>query len=514
MRNFSGYAARTPDRPAIIDGDAPPVTFAELKADANRLSSALLARGAPPGGSVVALLPNGRHIILAERAVTQLPLYFTPLNWHLTAAEMAYVVQDAGASTLLTVRALLPAALAAADEAGLGRHQILVLDEQTEPELDGAPTWAGVVAGQSAETPRVRSAGQRMLYTSGTTGRPKGVRRAIPDLTPEQAAEAVVARAALYHADHEDGRYLSVAPLYHAAPLAYAVQALEVGHTVRILPRWDALEALRIIENEHITWTYLVPLMFTQWLALEPAERLAHDVSSVRSVVHTAAPCPVPVKRAMIEWLGPVVHEIYGGTEGSATFISAEEWLAHPGSVGRARKNVALRILDEEGRDLPPGEIGRVFFANSAMAFEYHRDPDKTAASREAGFNTLGDIGYLDPDGYLFLCDRAADTIISGGVNIYPAEIEQALAAHPDVLDSCVVGAPDAEWGERVHAVVVPRRENVDAQALRAYLRGQIAGFKVPRTVEFRSEVPRSDVGKLLRRVLRAELWRNEQERI
>ncbi|TDV56530.1 AMP-binding protein [Actinophytocola oryzae] len=503
MRTFSHYAAVDPDRVAIVD-EAGEITYGALKAEANRLSGGLLSAGVQPGESIAGLLPNGRHIVLAERAVTQLPLYFTPLNWHLTAPELAYVLRDANATVLLTVEAFRPLALAAAAEAGLAPDRVVV--------LDGTPT---LTAGIGTDEPAGRGAGQRMLYTSGTTGRPKGVRRPLPGGTPEEAAAVVVARARLYHADHEDGRYLSVAPMYHAAPLAYAVQALEVGHTVRILSRWDARTALRAIEDDRITWTYVVPLMFGQWLAVDPAERGAADVSSLRSVVHTAAPCPVPVKRAMIEWLGPIIHEIYGGTEGSATFIDAEDWLTHPGSVGRARKGVALRIVDQDGRDLPSGEIGQVYFANAAMAFEYHRDPAKTAASTDAGYTSLGDIGYLDADGYLFLCDRGADTIISGGVNIYPAEIEQALAGHPDVLDACVVGAPDPEWGERVHAVVVLRDGAVtDAEAIREYLRDHLAGFKVPRTIEFRDAVPRSDVGKLLRRVLREELWEGRVERI
>ncbi|MGB3441926.1 MAG: AMP-binding protein [Actinophytocola sp.] len=512
MRTFANYAAADPDRVAVVD-DAGAITYGTLKAEANRLAGGLLAAGVLPGQTIAGLLPNGRHIVLAERAVTQLPLYFTPLNWHLTAPELGYILRDADATMLLTVHALLPLARAAAADACLPPDRVVVLD--AESTADGVRRGTDLTEGIGTEEPSGRGAGQRMLYTSGTTGRPKGVRRPLPPGTPEEAAAMVVARARLYHAEHEDGRYLSVAPMYHAAPLAYAVQALDVGHTVRILPKWDARTALTAIETDAITWTYVVPLMFTQWLAIDPAERRAADVSSLRSVVHTAAPCPIPVKRAMIEWFGPIIHEIYGGTEGSATFIDAADWLTHPGSVGRARAGVALRILDQDGQDLPAGEIGRVYFANAAMAFEYHRDPAKTAATRDAGHTSLGDIGYLDADGYLYLCDRGSDTIISGGVNIYPAEIEQALAGHPDVLDACVVGAPDPEWGERVHAVVVLRAgAGANDEDLRAYLRDHLAGFKLPRTIEFRAAVPRSDVGKLLRRVVREELWRGKGNRI
>ena len=504
-RNFARYAAEDPDRPAVVDADGG-FTYAELLSAANRLSNGIVAAGVRRGETVAVLLPNGRHIVLAERAVTQLPLYFTPVNWHLTAGEVAYILVDSGAVLLLTVRGFLDTALAAADEAGLARDRVVVLDDP------------GFTAGQDDGPPPGRSAGQRMLYTSGTTGRPKGVRRALPDRTPEENAALAVNRAALYRSDHEDGRYLSVAPMYHAAPLAYAVQGLDVGHTIRVLPRWDPEAALAAIDEHAITWMYVVPMMLSQWLALDREVRDRYDVSSLRSLLHTAAPCPIPVKRAAIEWFGPVLNEIYGGTEASATFIDSTDWLAHPGSVGKARATVSLRIVGEDGRDLPPGEIGKVYFANSAMPFEYHRDPQKTADSTVDGHVNLGDIGYLDAEGYLYLCDRGADTIISGGVNIYPAEIEQALAGHPDVLDSCVIGAPDPQWGERVHALVVlrggvPAGEET-AEALRAYLRGEIAGFKVPRTVEFRAGLPRSDAGKLLRRVVREEFWGDRRERI
>lgn len=506
MRNFFSYAQHYPDRPAVITPDGVTITYGQLRADANRVSNLVLARGVGPGETVAALLPNSYEMLAVQRGVLQLPLYFTPVNWHLTAREVGYILGDSGARLLFVTPGYGEAARAAVREAGLDESMIVVVNHDGGPE---GGRMTGAVDGVGARVPDRLAAGQRMLYTSGTTGRPKGVRRALSGATPEQASIAAVERAALYQADHEDGRYLSVAPLYHAAPLSYADQALDVGHTVVIMPKWSAPEALTLISEHRITWTYLVPLMFQELLALPPNVREAADTSHLRSVIHTAAPCPVAVKRAMIEWWGPILVEIYGGTEGSATAITSQEWLRKPGSVGRARKNVSIKILDGLGRPLPPGEIGTIYFENTALPFVYLNDPDKTAASRVGGHVTLGDVGYLDEDGYLYLSDRGADLIISGGVNIYPAEIEHALLELPSVRDACVVGRPDPHWGESVHAVVVTDatgpHEDLE-QRLVAGLRERIAGFKVPRSFEFVTALPRSETGKLLRRDVRARV--------
>ncbi|MGI5329475.1 AMP-binding protein [Actinomadura nitritigenes] len=506
MRSFTGYARSAPSRTAIVDRDGGRIRYGELSERANRLSRAIAASVDREAATVAALLPNSGLALLAERAVTQLPLYFTPINWHLTAAEAGHILADSEARLLLTAVEFAGTALEAADRAGLPRDRVIVMDGDGR---DGCGSLAAFTAGLPADPPEGRAAGQRMLYTSGTTGRPKGVRRPLTGLPPERAAAAVLRRAELYGADHEEGRYLSVAPLYHAAPLAYAVQALEAGHTVVILPRWEPAAALRAVEEHAITWTYMVPMMFADLLSLPPEVRAGHETGSLRSVVHTAAPCPVHVKKAMIDWLGPILAEIYGGTEGGVTFIDSAQWLAHPGSVGRAREGVRIRILDESGHEAGPGEAGRVHFSGTGT-FEYWNDPAKTAASRVDGMTTLGDVGRLDQDGYLYLSDRAADLIISGGVNIYPAEIENALLEHPGVRDAGVVGVPDDRWGERVVAVVVPAAGTAPSDALaesiRDFARERIAGFKVPKDIEFRDEVPRSEVGKLLRRDLRASL--------
>ncbi|GAA5061137.1 AMP-binding protein [Nocardia callitridis] len=496
MRNFHAYAEVAPDRPAVVDPTGAVTSFGALAAQVDRLTRFLSDRVPTRGASVCVLLPNGGALLTVQRAVLRRPLYLTAINWHYAAAEIAYVLRDCDAELIFTDTDHLELVRAAVTLADLPDDRIVVVDETGGNET---------IAAYPATPPEPSTGGSRMLYTSGTTGKPKGVRRALPAASPERLAAAVVERAELYGAAHEHGRYLSVAPMYHAAPSAYADQALDVGHTVVILSRWDAESALKVIERWQITWTYLVPLMMRD--LLEYKDSHPAGLRSLRSIVHTAAPCPPSVKRAMIEWAGPVLNEIYGGTEGSATFISTPEWLRRPGSVGRARKGVTITVRAEGGAVLPHGEIGLIYFANAGAPFEYHHAEDKTRSTRIGNQATLGDIGYLDAEGYLYLCDRTADTIISGGVNIYPAEIEHALLELPEIRSACVVGRPDSRWGESVHAVLVAADRVADTEALAieiaARLRTKIAGYKVPRTFEFVTELPFSAVGKLLRREVR-----------
>jgi long-chain acyl-CoA synthetase len=503
VRNFFEYAGNDPTRVAVVHTDGRQVTYGEMRDDANRISNFLWGRGLAPEDTVACLLPNSYQLMAVVRGATQLPLYLTPVNWHLTASEIAYILRDCGAKVLFTADPFVELAEKAAAEAGLPNGTVVVL--AVAPE-GGAPRLTGPVAAASATPPRDRAAGNRMLYTSGTTGRPKGVRRPLRGVGPAEAAGAALARARRYGADHEDGVFLGMAPMYHASPLAYADQALDVGHRVVLLERWNRERVLEAIAEHGVTWLYLVPLMMQELIALPEDERAALRVGSIRSIVHTAAPCPPHVKQAMIDWFGPVLVEIYGGTEGAATVITSEEWLTHVGSVGRPLPHVSLRILDEDRNEVPVGQVGTVYFKNEELAFVYLGDPEKTAASRLDGHVTLGDLGRLDEDGYLYLSDRAVDLIISGGVNIYPAEIEHALLELPGVADACVVGRPDEKWGESVHAVVVVDRSGSRgevAASLEAELRARIAGYKIPRSWAFVEALPRSAAGKLLRREVR-----------
>ncbi|GGQ26478.1 long-chain acyl-CoA synthetase [Actinomadura coerulea] len=503
VRSFFEYADKDPARVAVIHTDGRQITYGEMRDDANRISNFLWNRGLASGDVVASLLPNSYQLMALVRGATQLPLYLTPVNWHLTAPEIAYILRDSGAKVLFAADPFVELAEDAAAGAGLPGGAVVVL--AVAPD-GGAARLTGPVAAASAAIPRDRGAGNRMLYTSGTTGRPKGVRRPLRGISPEEAAGAALARARRYGADHEDGVFLGLAPMYHASPLAYADQALDVGHRVVLLERWNRERALEAIAEHGVTWLYLVPLMMRELLAPPEDERAALRVGSIRSIVHTAAPCPPHVKQAMIDWLGPVLVELYGGTEGSATMIRSEEWLTRVGSVGRALPHVSLRILDDDRNEVPVGQVGTVYFKNEELSFVYLGDPEKTAASRQDGHVTLGDLGRLDEDGYLYLSDRSADLIISGGVNIYPAEIEHALLELPGVTDACVVGRPDEKWGESVHAVVVVDRPGTDeevAAALDAELRARIAGYKIPRSWAFAEELPRSAAGKLLRREVR-----------
>jgi long-chain acyl-CoA synthetase len=503
VRNFYSYAANAPDRVAVVHTDGQSVGYGELLADVNRVGNFLLAQGAGRGDAVATLLPNGYQLLAVVRGTMQLPMFLTPINWHLTATEISYVLADSKAAVLFTAEPFVELARAAASLAGLAPERVVPLAVLGP---GGGSRLSGPVGAACPEQPPLRGAGQRMLYTSGTTGRPKAVRRPLRDQSPEQAAGSALARAKRYNADHEDGVFLGLAPMYHASPLAYADQSLDVGHTIVLLERWNRELVLETVERRRVTWMYLVPLMMQELLALSAQERAKLDLSSLRSIVHTAAPCPPHVKRAMIDWLGPILTEIYGGTEGGATVITSAEWLTHVGSVGRPLGNVSLRILDEQHDEVPTGEVGTVYFKNEDMSFVYLGDPEKTAAARFDGHITLGDLGRVDEEGYLYLSDRAADLIISGGVNIYPAEIEHALLQLPGVEDVCIVGRPDDRWGESVHAVVVTSRPGTDselADAFEAGLRVHLAGYKVPRSWAFVDALPRSATGKLLRREVR-----------
>ena len=355
--------------------------------------------------------------------------------------------------------------------------------------------------------------GDLILYSSGTTGRPKGIRRRLTGrpMDLDQDATAPFLQAIGFGAGDV---YLSPAPLYHAAPIHWTMAAHRLGGTVVVMEHFDAEEALRLIERHRVTHVNMVPTMFVRMLKLDPAVRARYDMSSLRQVIHAAAPCPVEVKRAMIDWWGPIISEFYSSSEGAgATFVDSAEWLARPGTVGRATVGT-LHILDDDGVEQPPGEIGTIWAEGAPQRFEYLNDEAKTLEQRnDRGWVTVGDVGYLDADGYLFLTDRKAYMIISGGVNIYPQEAEDVLLGHPQVRDAAVFGVPDADLGERVHAVVEPMSIDDARPELAAdlidFCRARLAHYKCPRSVDFTERLPRSDTGKLYKRLLKDEYWAN-----
>ncbi len=490
-----------PDRAAILSphGDR---TFAELDERADRLARALRARGLVPGDSVALVARNRPEFVEVWAACRRSGLRLTPINWHLTVDEMSYIVTDCEARVLVVDADTEPA------QALVTLHaEILDAALSVGGPLEGAEEYTAVVEAAPGGALTDPTPGSLMLYTSGTTGRPKGVRK--------QPHPPVVENIAGYEADSV---HLCTGPLYHAAPLNISlISPLSNGAAVVLMDRWTAEETLRLVEQHRVTHTHVVPTMFHRLLALDDATRASYDLSSLRLVVHGAAPCPIPVKRAMIDWVGPVLVEYYASTEGAGTLVDAGTWLQKPGTVGKPYPADQVFVGDEDAQPLPAGEVGMVWVkSHPGDEFEYYGDPDKTARSQRGAWYTLGDHGYLDDDGYLFLSGRSAELIISGGVNIYPAEIDAALLEHPAVRDAATIGIPNEEWGEEVLAVVEldPSASPSPAMAeeLIAHTRHRLARFKCPRSIEFVDVLPRQDNGKVYRKILR-DRFANAAER-
>lgn len=485
------WAARHPDRPAVIapTGDR---TFGELNAEANQLVRALRRRGLGTGDAVAILCGNRAEFAATWAACTRAGFRLTTVNWHLTVDESAYIVRDCQARAFVadaTHAQAVPAADHVEVRIAVGGH------------LEGFERWEDVLGGEDVADIDDPVMGTAMLYTSGTTGYPKGVSKP-PDPDGHVAAVSVFG--------YRDGDvHLCTGPLYHAAPYSIAlVPPLSWGVPLVMMPRWDAEEALALVERHRVTHIHLVPTMFHRLLALPDDVRLGYDVSSLRRVVHGAAPSPVPVKQAMIEWLGPVIHEYYSATEGYGTAVDSKTWLTKPGTVGPTDPE-QLYVGDPDGERLPAGEEGLLWIRAAGKGrFQYFGDDAKTESAYRGEYFTLGDIGRVDDDGFLFLTDRSANLIISGGVNIYPAEVDAVLLTHPAVADAGTIGVPDDEWGESVLAVVEPKPgadHRTLPDELLAFCREHLAGFKCPRAVDLVDHLPRDDNGKLYKRRLRDE---------
>jgi long-chain acyl-CoA synthetase len=507
FENFWERAAQRPHHTAVVEADGNEVTAGELLASTNQLVHGLRAMGLQPGDAVAAVLPNSLQVYEIYLAMQQAGWYLTPINFHLVGPEIAYILQDCEARAFFANAQFASACAAAADEAGIPAGARFSIGGA----IDGFRAYDELKADQPTSTPEQRTLGSGMNYTSGTTGRPKGVRRKLPGTPPEESDLTAPLKGYGVTDQETDNVHLLACPWYHTAPLVMSIPSVHFGHTLVILDRFDAQRTLELIERYRVSITHLVPTQFVRLLALPDEVKQGYDVSSLRHVIHGAAPCPPDVKRRMIEWWGPVLDEYYNSTEGvGGTIIFSDEWLAKPGSVGKARGDNEIVIMDERDTPLPAGEIGTVFSV-AREGFEYFKDPEKTARVKSGKYATVGDVGYLDQDGYLYLCDRKVDMIISGGVNIYPAEVEHALIGHSKVADVAVFGVPNEEWGEEVKAVVEPAAGvNGDAalaSELQAYLDGRIARFKLPRSIDFVAEMPRDPSGKLYKRKLREQYW-------
>ncbi len=503
------HSQTTPDKPAVIMGrTGQALTYRALDDRSNRLAQLWWAAGLRPGDHVAIFADNVPEFFEVTWAAFRSGLYLTTVNRYLQTDEAAYIVNDCGAKALVVTTYVADVA------AGLPP---LVPDCPVRlvigGRLAGFDDYDTALAAHPAEPLAVQPRGDLMLYSSGTTGRPKGIKRALNGRLVDDPANLNPILGPLYGVT-PDTVYLSPAPLYHSAPLGFCAGVQTVGGTVVVMEKFDPAEALALIERYRVTHSQWVPTMFSRMLKLPDEQRHAHDLSSHTCAIHAAAPCPVEVKRQMIEWWGPILYEYYAGTEANGyTYVNSHDWLTHPGTVGRPILGI-VHICDEAGVELPTGEAGTIYFERETMPFEYHNAPDKTRGSQHpehTNWSTLGDVGYVDAEGFLYLTDRKAFMIIAGGVNIYPQEIEDCLVLHPMVADVAVFGVPNEDLGEEVKAVVQPA-EGVEpsdelARELIAYAREHIAHFKVPRTVDFVAELPRLPTGKLYKRLLRDAYW-------
>jgi long-chain acyl-CoA synthetase len=520
MTTVATFAQKNPDKPALIFGDGELVeTYGELEQRSRRIGHVLRRLGLEFGDSVAVYLANDDAFFDVYWACHRVGLYFTPVNWHLQEDEIQYIVDNSDAKLIIAHARFGEIAARVAS-----RAPKLVARVSVDGAIPGFTPLEDLLADVPADASLGNEIeGSVMLYSSGTTGKPKGVRRPLPNIPAGHPSvmAGVPGLCALFGIGEND-RYLTPAPLYHAAPIGFTSAMHRLGATTIIMRRFDAEDALRLIDRHKITASQWVPTHFRRLTSLPEATRAKYDTSSLRVAIHAAAPCPIPLKEQMIAWWGNAIYEYYGGTEGGGTLISAQEWLNKKGSVGRHWSGGTVHILDEDGNEITePSVEGAIYFeapADAAARFSYHKDAAKTASTYRGNLFTIGDIGYKDADGYIFLTDRQSNMIISGGVNIYPQETESHLVMHAKVADVAVIGVPNEDLGEEVKAVVVPAAGVTPGPELEreliAFCRDHIAHYKCPRTIDFVTEVPRTETGKMAKRKLRERYWAGKDSRI
>lgn len=505
---FYSFAQREPNVLALVDPNGKEWTRGELLAATNQISHGLRALGLKKGDVVACVLPNCAEMMQLYLAVFQCGMYLTPINNHLAGPEIAYIVNDSGAKAFIGSEKFGDVCQAALQEVKLDASHCFALGQ-----VPGFQPFSKLTAGQPTTLPEDRSAGAVMNYTSGTTGRPKGVKRALADLQPEIMGTLLAAFLAMFGLKPEDGNvHFCGSPLYHTAVLVFSTSSLHYGHSVVLVDKWDPEEMLRLIAKYKVTSSHMVPTQFHRLLSLPEEVRKKYDVSSLRCMVHAAAPCPVETKWKMLNWWGDSVYEYYAATEGGGTLVSPQEWRKYPGTVGKAWPNSDVKIFDDDhDKELGPNQIGTVYMLLGSAKFEYKDDTKKTSANRRGEYFTVGDVGELNEEGYLFLRDRKIDMIISGGANIYPAEIEAELHQHPKIADVAVFGIPNSEWGEEIKAVVQPK-EGVQAgddltKEILDWCKTRMAKMKLPKSIDYTDQLPRDENGKLYKRKLRDPYW-------
>ncbi len=511
---FWKIAQEDPAKIALVDPEGTEVTAGELLSTSNQVVHGLRELGLQTGDSVAMVLPNCSEVFELYLAALQAGFYLIPINHHLVGPEIAYIVDDCDAKALVVHERFGESCNAAMNELDLASDARFVVGR-----LRGFRPYDELKGGQPTSMPADRTTGAVMNYTSGTTGRPKGVRRRLGGTDPDVAAAAFGGMLLLFGLQpHDDNVHICGSPLYHTAVIVFAGGSIHMGHKVVLMDKWTPEAMLELIERHRVTSSHMVPTQFHRLLALPEDVGARYDMSSLRHMVHAAAPCPVEIKRRMIEWWGPVIDEYYAASEGGGTVVYADEWMKKPGTVGKPWPISEVVILDDEGKELPPTHTGTVYMCTRGAEFEYYKDREKTESNRVGKYFTVGDIGYFDEDGYLFLCDRKADMIISGGANIYPAEIEGVLLTHPKVGDAAVFGVPHEDWGEEVKAVIEPadgaEPGSELAQDILSFCSDKLARFKTPKSVDFVREMPRDPNGKLYKRKLRDPYWEGRERAI
>ncbi|HEV3280613.1 MAG TPA: acyl-CoA synthetase [Acidimicrobiales bacterium] len=510
---FWALAHEDPDHLALVAPDGVEYSAGDLLGRANQVVHALRGIGLQPGDVVATLLPNGVEMFELYLAVLQAGWYLVPINHHLIGPEVAYILDDSGAQAFVAHERFEEVARAAADEAGLPTGARLAVGN-----IDGFASYDSLREAETVDDPADRTIGDTMNYTSGTTGNPKGVFRPLSGLSPEEAALGLSGILFLFGIQPQDDNvHIVGSPLYHTAVLRFSGASVHLGHTVVLMDKWIPEEMLQLIAKNRVTTSHMVPTQFHRLLALPEETRAKYDMSSLRHMIHAAAPCPIDVKYKMIDWWGNAIDEYYAASEGGGTLVTAEEWLDKPGTVGRPWPISEIAIFDDEGNRVEEANvIGTVYMSMQTSDFSYHKDEKKTKSNRIGKYFTVGDVGLIDEDGYLFLRDRKIDMIISGGANIYPAEIENVLLGFPKVGDVAVFGIPHEDWGEEIKAVVEPA-EGVDAspelaEEILEYCSSRLAKFKTPKSIDFTNAIPRDPNGKLYKRKLRDPYWEGREK--